>query len=739
MSRKRQKKIFSIDVGKDPTVDTNKILLNKHTTTTFTHHNLLHSDKSTNAISNSNAYFYNNKQTCKLSNTSFLSTSIPLLGIAFTLLLVVGLAINPSCDGDSYAYAVEGEGVTPGEGAISEETVNNVEGIGSRGTEGAKALSTNDAAISLSLPDYGGASEVTVQKELSSSNSAGYLSVDFNVEATNVDKYDVYVQANKNTLVGDATGSTIASITRNTSYSNIADSTEPAWGYAVAKGSQVDPTTLTYLPVQTTAITAADSGSATDTTVQQNYTLAFAANLTKALADHYKASITLSVAAGAGQVATLYSVEYISNGGSNIPAAQEVDSLDNSYNFTVPSDIIPKRDGYSFRGWTTNSADSTGPNAELLPGDTVSLTVTNPNQKLYAVWLKASDFTNLLASAGSMQGMTSEICAATTTPKSWDDPSLTPTARLTDSRDNKQYWIAKLADGNCWMTQNLDLDLVEGKALTPADSDVTEDWIPGVGEGTIAEGNLSAETWSNSESQDDTIRSYDAGMYVYTRPTVADECGAGSGVILADCTDEGWANVSGTDGIRYEPSNNSNDEAVIIDTKDDSGLKKVYNAHYLVGNYYNWGAATAGQFSESLVGGENATQSICPAGWGLPQSGRAADKRPTNQSKSFAKLFSVYGWKWEDLSTIWFKGYYADYTKLGKFDLRLNPFYYVYAGFIEHGRDRLKCLGGCIQDWSATVYNRNRAYNLSVELDGNVFPAFNNAFHIGYSVRCVAK
>ena len=33
------------------------------------------------------------------------------------------------------------------------------------------------------------------------------------------------------------------------------------------------------------------------------------------------------------------------------------------------------------------------------------------------------------------------------------------TAQLIDKRDGKYYWVAKLVDNNCWMVQNLDLDL----------------------------------------------------------------------------------------------------------------------------------------------------------------------------------------------------------------------------------------------------------------------------------------
>ena len=46
----------------------------------------------------------------------------------------------------------------------------------------------------------------------------------------------------------------------------------------------------------------------------------------------------------------------------------------------------------------------------------------------------------------TMQEMTSTICSNA---KENDE------AILTDTRDNKKYWVTKLKDGNCWMTQNL--------------------------------------------------------------------------------------------------------------------------------------------------------------------------------------------------------------------------------------------------------------------------------------------
>ena len=50
--------------------------------------------------------------------------------------------------------------------------------------------------------------------------------------------------------------------------------------------------------------------------------------------------------------------------------------------------------------------------------------------------------------------------------------------QLADSRDGKTYWVGKLPDGNCWMTQNLDLDLSTGTTLTPDNTNITSSWTP---------------------------------------------------------------------------------------------------------------------------------------------------------------------------------------------------------------------------------------------------------------------
>lgn len=67
----------------------------------------------------------------------------------------------------------------------------------------------------------------------------------------------------------------------------------------------------------------------------------------------------------------------------------------------------------------------------------------------------------------TMQEMTGELCYAARTGA---------TATLRDTRDGKDYTVRKLADGNCWMINNLRIGGDEPITLHPADSNVAADF-----------------------------------------------------------------------------------------------------------------------------------------------------------------------------------------------------------------------------------------------------------------------
>ena len=84
-------------------------------------------------------------------------------------------------------------------------------------------------------------------------------------------------------------------------------------------------------------------------------------------------------------------------------------------------------------------------------------------------------YINTLTSISTMQAMTTAICSATTTPEAFDaDGNINanvPQASLRDTRDNNYYTVRKLADGNCWMVNNL--KLTGPRTLTSSDTDTS--------------------------------------------------------------------------------------------------------------------------------------------------------------------------------------------------------------------------------------------------------------------------
>ena len=254
----------------------------------------------------------------------------------------------------------------------------------------------------------------------------------------------------------------------------------------------------------------------------------------------------------------------------------------------------------------------------------------------------------------TMQEMTSTICA---------NAAENDTAQLTDARDGKKYWVTKLADGNCWMTQNLDLDLTNGKALTPEDSDVSADWDPK--NTTLTDG---TQTTTDYEA----VWSWNLGDYVLTTPNAGTSCSTSGKSDFGDCTSVGFQSVAG-----MTPMTDGNATDVISDS--------TYNAHYHVGNHYTWNAATAGT-GGTIISAE-ATDSICPKGWRLPTS---------TSSGEYQALMNAYS---------------ISSNTAGSTALVSAPLYFVRSGYVVSGSLGRAGSGG--DYWSSTAYsNTSDAYEL---------------------------
>jgi len=173
-----------------------------------------------------------------------------------------------------------------------------------------------------------------------------------------------------------------------------------------------------------------------------------------------------------------------------------------------------------------------------------------------------------------MQDATPGICTAV------DEGQV---GEVIDTRDNTVYHIGKLADGKCWLLDNLALDLTNSAVLN------------GLNE-------------SNTHASNTTLNYLKSGG-----GTTSDKY-ATTGVV-------NW-----TDSPTYASSYSYSDPLVNLTNKDIVPTDATSTAgQYKVGGYYNYCAASAGSYcygdgtSEGTSSG-NATEDICPKGWRLPTS-----------------------------------------------------------------------------------------------------------------------
>ena len=153
-------------------------------------------------------------------------------------------------------------------------------------------------------------------------------------------------------------------------------------------------------------------------------------------------------------------------------------------------------------------------------------------------------------------------------------------------------------------------------------------------------------------------------------------------------------------------------------TSVDEGAQ-TYDAHYLVGNMYQWNAATAG--TGSTITSTEAPSSICPAGWELPK--QTGNTSAYNLMSSYPDIFS---------------GDYANPSTGGTAaDAVVDaPIYLQYGGYVFGG-----ALGGAGNYgfwWSSTASSSpDGAYFFAIE-QGMAVSGGEFYRDGGYSVRCLA-
>ena len=240
-------------------------------------------------------------------------------------------------------------------------------------------------------------------------------------------------------------------------------------------------------------------------------------------------------------------VSFNANGGSGSMPDQTLEpgvGTLNSNTFT--------RSGYTFTGWNT-AANGSGTSY------TNGATYTGTSTTLYAQWQKLY-----------IQNVTTATCPTTA-------------SIAYDIRDESAYTIQKLADGKCWMLDNLALDLAN----------------------STVKNNLSAANTNASATTLNYLKN-------------------GGGNTSNKYPVSGVTNWTADSSFSVPLVNMSYKNTVPANSNYGPGSHKV-------GGYYNFCAASAGSYcygdGEMDYGtpSGNATEDICPAGWRMPTGGSSGE------------------------------------------------------------------------------------------------------------------
>ena len=335
------------------------------------------------------------------------------------------------------------------------------------------------------------------------------------------------------------------------------------------------------------------------------------------------------------------------------------------------------RSGYGFAGWTDAYDYATNPNAHFYgPNEdfTTPSDLTTKGLSLYAVWVP---------SEGSLQDSTkvSTLCgsgAGSLTQAPTDGTAnLSSVTALTDQRDNQTYAIAKLADGKCWMIENLRL---ENTATTGATNTA------------LAQGyNSSFTGLANPESEnfsDSTIANSLYSIDGSTNNTIS-------------------GNYS---GYRFPRYNNFNTQQRAENTSNTN-----VNT-YSYGNYYTWHAAIADTRHRAAAFVDYDATSICPTGWELPLGNSAF--------LGFRKLDEEMGGA----------GTGQQNTRVASNRWRKYPNNFIYSGFMSNSSVSDRGTSGYYR--SSTPYNDRYSHNLYF-YSSSVRPTDFRVKYFGMPIRCV--
>ena len=372
------------------------------------------------------------------------------------------------------------------------------------------------------------------------------------------------------------------------------------------------------------------------------------------------------------------------------------------------------RTGYWFAGWSNVPDYETNQDAHFygpMEDYTASASALARGVKLYAVWV---------ASAGSLQdtNKVAELCGtganALQTAPTDGTANLSSVSALTDQRDNQTYAIAKLADGKCWMIENLRLADThqEGANTVPTTLTTTNTNNP----------------LNNNDPTNPTVTLKHNYSDTNTSPTLSSTS--------SDATSWCQTNSAACDDQSRLRTDNTASRVSYRATDIMSNSANLYS----YGNYYNWYSATAGNGTYSFSTNNNSVGGdLCPAGWRLPKGGNKT-RIENNGDNEFWNL-AVVALNNNTLPANYSSSNYPYYTgdpegKDASKLLRTYPNNLLYSGYVNGASINYR--GNAGSYWSSTAYSSDYAYLLSLGSSG-VSPGTVYSYkYYGRAVRCLA-
>ncbi len=472
------------------------------------------------------------------------------------------------------------------------------------------------------------------------------------------------------------------------------------WGYSTANNTTVSSNFIGLTSTQTqikTKASASSSGgdsfsvyygvSVSGTTASGTYTLA---ESSQGAGDD---TIVYYLTTGANCAS--YAIKYDDNGANSATTMSITHNIVENDEVTLAASNY-QRQGYGFAGWSTIqlNPDSAsfqtdlatakaagkvfGPN-EVVTVDTNFLAQAVEQNgiyyvTMYAIWVKPAQNAYLQNWQGCDSMNTGDVIA------------------LTDQRDSQAYAVAKLADNNCWMIENMRLEATNSSDGTKAQG------FGGAFSGlaTAETSNFIASTTSNSKYS--------------------------------------TSNITGSNqGYRFPRYHNRNTNAAV------SNMSTTNANVYGYGNYYSFAAALANTTDfTTTTSSETASTSICPTGWRLPRGGDRDIIQNANTNDIYNLWLTLIGAPPAQYTTsttpIWIDDNNTEGTDASK-AIRTYPNNFIYSGILNNSSNEYRGVYGYY--WTSTTKSGTNGFHYNFGDNGVAGGTWDGPKAEGLSVRCV--